>query len=143
MTGTVGLTALMLVALGLSVSRAAIARSALSGVRRLAAANLLVQIGHLAEELLGDFADRFPRMLGLAPWGDGFFIAFNGVWIAAWVVAIGLLGRFPRVGIFPLWFLALASLLNAVAHPLLAVAAGGFFPAFGHPLCSVHVARCC
>lgn len=41
---------------------------------------------------------------------------------------MGLLGRIPRAGIFPLWFLSLASLLDADAHPLPEIGAGGYFP---------------
>ncbi|MCP5090226.1 MAG: hypothetical protein GY949_04810, partial [Gammaproteobacteria bacterium] len=29
---------------------------------------------------------------------------------------------------FAAWFLAIAGMLNGVAHPLLAIAAGGYFP---------------
>ncbi|HVT43658.1 MAG TPA: hypothetical protein VMT00_04640 [Thermoanaerobaculia bacterium] len=32
------------------------------------------------------------------------------------------------VALFPLWFLALAMLLNGLAHPILAVRTSGYFP---------------
>jgi hypothetical protein len=33
-----------------------------------------------------------------------------------------------RAAYFPIWFFALAAILNGVAHPLLAIRAGGYFP---------------
>jgi len=43
-----------------------------------------------------------------------------------------------RAALFPLWFLAIASLANGVAHPLLSVQAGRYFPGlFTSPLVGV------
>ena len=33
-----------------------------------------------------------------------------------------------RIAFLPVWFFVLAQLANAVAHPILAIVAGGYFP---------------
>jgi hypothetical protein len=88
---------------------------------------VLLQALHFAEEWRAGFPERFPEMLGLAPWPAWFFAPFNIACFALWLAAI--LDRskayFSRVA---LWFLVIAALFNAVAHPLLALRAGGYFP---------------
>jgi hypothetical protein len=48
--------------------------------------------------------------------------------MAVWMLSLAVLERHPRVALFPLWFLAIGSAANGVAHPLLAAARGGYFP---------------
>jgi hypothetical protein len=74
------------------------------------------------------FPQRFPALLGLAPWSTAFFVSFNMFWIAIWSCSCWGATAGWRVALFPLWFLAVAGLANGVAHPLLSVRAAGYFP---------------
>jgi len=128
--GTLGLTLAALVALTLAYSRPGVADEHVAKVRRIATIGVVVQAGHFGEEYLQQFYLRFPAQLGLAPWPEGFFVFFNLMWLVVWVFAIASLARFPRFGVFPLWFLAIASVANGVFHPLLSLASRGYFPGF-------------
>ena len=75
-----------------------------------------------------DFYRRFPETLGLAPWSRTFFIVFNVCWLAIWVWAIFGFRKSRRLAFFPVWFFALAAMVNGIAHPLLAFHARGYFP---------------
>jgi uncharacterized membrane protein YhdT len=128
--GTAGLTAAALAALLLTLGRTPIARDRI-GCRKttlLYAALVLAQALHAAEEYATGFYIAFPSLLGLAPWPAGFFLALNLTWLAVWTVsAVGLrVGR--AVADVPAWFLAIAAIANGLAHPLLAIRAGGYFP---------------
>ena len=94
----------------------------------VAAAAIAVQCAHFVEEWMTGFNCRFPELLGLAPWSIELWATFNLVWIAIWVLAVFGVLRGLRVALFPIWFLTVASVANCVAHPLLALAAGGYFP---------------
>ncbi len=71
---------------------------------------------------------RFPEFLGLRPWSATFFAVFNLTWVTVWIVCIALLGSYPRIAIFPIWFLGIASAANGVYHPLLSLINRGYFP---------------
>jgi Protein of unknown function with HXXEE motif len=86
------------------------------------------QCAHFAEEYRGAFYNAFPRVLGLAPWGSGFFVTFNLAWLAIWVWAVVSVARGGRLAAWPLWFLGCALVANGVAHPLLSLMARGYFP---------------
>jgi hypothetical protein len=88
----------------------------------------VAQAIHFKEELAHQFHVRFPELLGLAPWPATFFAAFNLSWLAAWSAATIAIARFPQPCAAALWFLALASTLNGVAHPVLSLAVRGYFP---------------
>jgi hypothetical protein len=126
--GTSGLILAAVVALAITRSRSPVASHQVRRVRRIAGLGVLLQAGHFAEEYLHQFHLRFPVLFDLAPWSESFFLAFNLTWIAVWGLAIAGLGRLPRVAAFPLWFLAIASAANGVAHPLLSLAVSGYFP---------------
>ncbi len=126
--GTSGLTLAAVAALTLAYSRPPVAGEHVAKVRRIATIAIVAQAGHFGEEYLQQFYVRFPVQLGLAPWSEAFFVSFNIVWLAAWVLAIASLINFPRPAAFPLWFLAIASVANGVVHPLLSLAVGGYFP---------------
>jgi hypothetical protein len=87
-----------------------------------------VQAAHFCEELLTGFFTAFPRVLGLAVWNRGSFVAFNVTWLVVWVASVSAASRGRRFAEWPLWFLALALVVNGVAHPVLAVRAGAYFP---------------
>jgi hypothetical protein len=86
------------------------------------------QAAHFTEEFFTGFSSAFPVALGLSPWSQWSFAAFNVVWIFIWVVCVREAPRGHRIAEFPLWFLALALLMNGIAHPLLALREGGYFP---------------
>ena len=87
-----------------------------------------IQCGHFTEEWATDFHTRFPALFGLEPMPMSFFIVFNFTWIAIWIASVPLLRAARRPAFFAAWFLAIAGILNGVAHPLMAVASGGYFP---------------
>ncbi len=89
---------------------------------------LVMQSVHFAEEAGTGFPERLAALLGLPAMPFSFFISFNLIWIGIWIVSVPGL-RSARTGaFFASWFLAVAAMFNAIAHPLLAVAAGGYFP---------------
>ena len=95
---------------------------------RLALVVVAGQCVHFLEEFITGFHLKFPALLGLAPWTTAFFVTFNVVWIAIWLLsAAGVYCHF-RPAYFPIWFLALAATGNGVVHPLLALAVAGYFP---------------
>jgi hypothetical protein len=130
LTGTAGLGAVGIVALVLTLARGdVVARtSELRAAARLAAAMVVLQAAHFAEEAATGFHQRFPASFGLAPWPLGFFVPFNLVWIVVWILSVrGVMAR-RRSAVFALWFLGLAGITNGVAHPLLALRARAYFP---------------
>jgi hypothetical protein len=128
--GTAGLGVAAVVALLLALVRGGVEASGreLRLAVRLAFVTTLVQAGHFAEELATGFHRRFPELLGLSPWSLRFFVSFNLVWLAAWVLSLWGLAARRRIALFPLWFLGIAGVVNGLAHPALSVRAGGYFP---------------
>lgn len=99
-------------------------------VLRPACLALAIQLLHFGEEYATGFQRLFPLRLGLAPWSDAFFVAFNCAWLAIWALSILALKRrpIPLAALIALWFLGLAAVANGIGHPLLALANGGYFP---------------
>jgi hypothetical protein len=128
--GTAGLTAAAGIALILAISRGAIDQdeARIRAAVRAATAAVLIHSSHFAEEFATGFHERFPEMLGLSSWSPGLFVSFNVFWIATWAVSIRGLAARRRIALWPLWFLGIASGLNGLAHPLLALRFGGYFP---------------
>ena len=100
--------------------------------RRAASLALLlatvIQAAHFGEELATGFHERFPALLGLPPMPLSFFVGFNLAWIVIWIAAVSGVQSAKPAAFFAAWFLALAGMLNAIAHPLLALAVNGYFP---------------
>ena len=95
---------------------------------RLFLIGISLQCLHFIEEFITRFYQRFPRQLGVSAWSSEFFVAFNLFWIAVWGLSvIGIRQNF-RAAFFATWFFIIAMVANGVAHPLLAVAVGGYFP---------------
>ena len=119
-----------LAALILALSR----RSAADNMaERLAASRALalavgIQSVHFAEEAATGFHERLEALLDLPAMPFSFFIVFNLTWIGIWVVSIPGLRSARAAAFFAAWFLAIAGMINGVAHPLLAIAAGEYFP---------------
>lgn len=108
-----------------SPSRLAEAR--ISAARWLGLATA-AQSAHFAEEWATGFQTGFPALFGLEPMSSSFFVAFNLAWISAWVVSIPFLRTGHPAAFFAAWFLAIAGTLNGVAHPLMAITSGSYFP---------------
>jgi len=121
---------LALLAWRLAISRAVIAAD--ERARKAAAvmllAGTLVQSAHFAEEATTGFHTAFPALFGLPPIGFPVFVGFNLVWLILWLASVPGVFAGHRAALFAAWFLAIAGMLNGVAHPLLAAAAGGYFP---------------
>jgi hypothetical protein len=100
-------------------------RTAASRVLALA---LAAQTLHFLEEAATGFPERFGPLLGAAEMPPGFFLAFNLAWIGIWGASVWGIRSARGWALFAAWFLAIAGTLNAVAHPLLALASGGYFP---------------
>ena len=127
--GTTGLSLAAIVAAFLAIRRRpATPREEWSELVKVFALLVVVQACHFVEEYATGFHDLFPRVLGLAPWPARFFLVFNVVCLAVWSVAVIGLRAGYRAAFFPAWFLALAGMVNGIAHPLLAVIASGYFP---------------
>ena len=130
LTGTLGLAILLAVSAMLTISRARLVADAAAHAHlsRLIALAIAVQAVHFLEELGTGFYVRFPAALGLGSWSATFFVAFNLAWIAIWILSAFGVRRGVAAALAPIWFLALAMILNAVAHPVLALRAAGYFP---------------
>ncbi|HEX6748345.1 MAG TPA: hypothetical protein VF092_13700 [Longimicrobium sp.] len=128
--GTSGLAIGAVIALVLTLARgyADADEARLRHAVRLAFITIALQAGHFGEELETGFARRFPELLGLAPWPDLFFVLFNVFWLAIWTMSVPALFARRRAALFPLWFLGIAGVVNGIAHPLLAIRAGSYFP---------------
>ena len=98
------------------------------GAARVALAAVLVQSAHFTEELSSAFHEKFPALFGLPPISARLFVLFNLSWLAVWLSAAWGLSARLRVALFPLWFLAIACVVNGVAHPSLALVSRGYFP---------------
>lgn len=89
---------------------------------------LVIQAMHFSEEALTGFPARLGALLGLPAMPMSFFLSFNLLWLGIWILSIPAIRSARAVAFFAAWFLAIAGMINAIAHPLLAVAAGGYFP---------------
>lgn len=110
--------------------------------RRAAARALAVALGvqgaHFAEEVTTGFHERLGALLGLPAISLSFFVIFNLAWLGIWVASVPGLRSARAAAFFAAWFLAIAGMFNGVAHPLLAIAAGGYFPGLvSSPFCGV------
>ena len=130
LVGTAGLTVAAIAAALLTVLR--VPPTSRDAERRrtntLFVVGVLFQVLHFAEEYSTRFFDRFPPVLGLSPWSPSFFVIFNVCWIGIWICAAFGLHVGYRLAFFPVWFFAIAAIANGIAHPLLSLRVGGYFP---------------
>jgi hypothetical protein len=100
--------------------------------RRSAARSLAVAVGaqtaHFAEEAATGLHRQLPALLGQPAMPFSVFLLFNMGWLAIWAASVPHLRSGRPAAFFAAWFLAIAGVFNGIAHPLLAVAAGGYFP---------------
>ena len=123
--GLAAFAALMLALRRLSPAGLTQERAAASRALAFATA---VQSGHFVEEWRTGFHERFPALFGLEPMPLSVFAGFNLTWIAVWFLSILLLRRDHTFAFFAAWFLAIAGMLNGIAHPLMAFTSGSYFP---------------
>jgi len=95
---------------------------------RALAVTVAIQGAHFVEELATGFHVKFPALFGLPPMSSTFFIIFNLTWLAIWVASIPGLRLAQPAAYFAAWFLAIAAMLNGIAHPAMAIFVGGYFP---------------
>ena len=124
------LTAAAIAALFLTLTRQSPleSKTARHGAARALALAVGVQSVHFAEETATGFQERFPALFGLPELPLPFFIIFNLTLLAIWTVSVPGLRAGRRGAFFAAWFLAIAGIVNGVAHPLFAGAARGYFP---------------
>jgi hypothetical protein len=129
--GTGALWIALIAAISIALARPPTA-AALRAACGAALATLVMQALHFSEEYATEFYRLFPERLGLAPWTATFFLVFNVTWLALWLLAIGAayVARASLYAAIVLWFLAIAAIGNGIAHPLLALSSGGYFPGF-------------
>jgi len=135
-----GLPALAL-SVGLAASYAlwvGTAWRAVPGLRAAFGAGILVFVVHFVEELVAGFPRALPALVGRPPWSDPRFLAFNGAWALVFVLAFLTLGRGgSSLPVLPVLFLAVVGGVgNGIAHVLLALQQGSYFPGLiTAPLC--------
>jgi hypothetical protein len=119
-----------IVALGLTIFRRPPKFSAkeLDGIIGPYLLGIAFQCLHLIEEFVTGFYRRAPVFLGFVPWSAEFFVTFNLIWIAVWLVGAVGIRKNIRAAFFPVWFFAVGMVGNAIWHPLLCLATGGYFP---------------
>jgi hypothetical protein len=101
---------------------------AIDAIVRLYLVGIAFHCLHFTEEYVTRFYVRAPEFLGLVAWPSEFFVIFNLVWIALWLLAAVGVKSGMRVAFFPVWFFAVGMVGNAIWHPLLCLATGGYFP---------------
>jgi hypothetical protein len=99
---------------------------------------LAIFLVHACEEFLTGFQRRLPALVG-DRWTDTQFLVFNAAWFATFVLAAwGLHRRHPLAVLIVLFFALGGGVGNGVAHLLLVVTQGGYFPgAWTAPLCLI------
>ena len=119
-----------IVALVLTITRKAVKNSgdAIDGIIGLYLIGIACQCLHFTEEFVTGFYVRVPPVLGFVAWSPEFFVTFNLIWIALWL--LGAVGIKNHIGVafFPVWFFAIGMVGNAIWHPLLCLVTGGYFP---------------
>ena len=91
-------------------------------------AGIACQCLHFGEEYVTGLYNYFPPLPGGMRLTAGLFAGFNLFWIGIWLLSAWGIRHNLRIAWLPAWFFGLAMCLNGVAHPLLAIRAGGYFP---------------
>lgn len=118
------------IALGLTLARGQVTTSdaELRAACRIVVVAILLQAIHFAEEVATGFHQHLPAVLDLDPWLAPYFVGFNLFWLGIWALSAWGLALRKSAALFPLWFLGMACLVNALVHPSLSLRAGGYFP---------------
>lgn len=86
------------------------------------------QAAHFAEETATGFHEQLGPFFGLPEIPFSIFVIFNMAWLGIWAASIFGLQSARPAAFFAAWFLAVAGMVNGIAHPLLSLAAGRYFP---------------
>ena len=87
-----------------------------------------VQAVHFVEEWATGFHASFPGLFGQEPMPLWLFVGFNLACLAAWGASVPVLQSAQKLAFGAAWFLALAAMLNGIAHPIMAIVTAGYFP---------------
>lgn len=91
-----------------------------------------VQLLHFAEEFVGGFYERFPRLIDGSPgYSQDLFVVFN-MW-AYFVFIIGGLAIYQqkKIPMIIAWFFVIMGAIgNAIVHLIFCFIEGGYFPGF-------------
>ena len=130
LVGTAALWIALAAAIVVSFSRSRAQSQTLIAALPIYLVVVALQCLHFAEEFVTGFQRRFPQRFDLEPWPDSFFVIFNAICICVWVLAGASIsaGRTSRVVGVAVWFLTFGAIGNGIAHPVLAIASGGYFP---------------
>lgn len=88
----------------------------------------VLQAIHFGEELSTGFHTELGELLNIPAMSSTFFIVFNISWLIIWAVAVVGIRRGHNLAYFAAWFLSVAGMTNAVAHPVLSLVGGTYFP---------------
>ncbi len=91
---------------------------------------LSLQFLHFTEEFTTGFAQRFPQIYGGTPYSPALFLQINMISYALFVLsALAAFAFGLRRALMPaVFFVLYGALGNAIAHPLWAIMAHGYFP---------------
>ena len=97
---------------------------------------IAVQCLHFTEEYLTGFQHQFPRLFG-DDWSDARFVAFNMLWLAAFVLAaLGVYRRIPLAYLIVFFLALIGGLGNGISHLVLSATYRRYFPGLiTAPLC--------
>ncbi len=83
---------------------------------------------HFTEEAVRGLHRALPALIEQPPIPFDLFVGFNVAWLVIWGWSVWGLTRARPFAVFAAWFLGVAGVVNGIAHPLLALAGGGYFP---------------
>jgi hypothetical protein len=87
-----------------------------------------VQSLHFLEEYLSGFQTEFPQLFGYT-WSDHQFVIFNLLWLGTLIFnGIGVYYGIRLSYLLVYFFVIVGGIANGVAHPLLSLMKGGYFP---------------
>jgi hypothetical protein len=114
--------------IGLAVWAAQAKKSAEADIMGLYLTAVSIQCIHFLEEYLTGFQTEFPQLFGYS-WSDQQFVALNLSWLAVFVLAgVGVHYRMRLSYLVVYFFAIIGGIANGLAHPLLSLMKGGYFP---------------
>lgn len=91
-------------------------------------AGIALQVLHLGEEYLTGFQTALPAFVG-DEWSDSQFLIFNFIWIFIFIsAAIGVFQKFTTAYLIVFFYAIMGGIVNGIAHPLLSIIQGNYFP---------------
>jgi hypothetical protein len=83
---------------------------------------------HFLEEYLSGFQAEFPQFFGYS-WSDHQFVIFNLLWLCVLIFnGVGVYYGIRLSYLLVYFFVIVGGIANGVAHPLLSLMKGGYFP---------------